>query len=45
MQKGFFCFTVKRKKTLKEEEKYDGYQVFVITEFDLTEKQVIESYS
>jgi transposase len=39
-----FCFTVKRKKTFKEAEKYDGYQVFVTTEFDLTEKQVVESY-
>jgi transposase len=39
-----FCFTVKRKKIFKEAEKYDGYQVFVTTEFDLTEKQVVESY-
>jgi transposase len=39
-----FCFTVKRTKLLKENEKYDGYQIFVTTEFDLTEKQVVESY-
>jgi transposase len=39
-----FCFTVKRNKIFKEAEKYDGYQVFVTTEFDLTEKQVVESY-
>ena len=25
-------------------EKYDGYQVFVTTEFDLNEKEVLESY-
>jgi hypothetical protein len=31
-------------KALTEADKYDGYQVFVTTEFDLSEKDVIESY-
>lgn len=39
-----FCFTVKRTKLFKDVEKYDGYQVFVTTEFDLSEKEVVESY-
>src|SRR3989337_512259 len=39
-----FGFTIERKKKLDELEKYDGYQVFVTTEFDLSEKEVIESY-
>jgi transposase len=39
-----FRFTVIRTKTLEDVEKYDGYQVFVTTEFDLTEKEVVESY-
>jgi len=39
-----FCFTFKRTKLFKENEKYDGYQIFVTTEFDLNEKQVVESY-
>lgn len=29
---------------MDELDKYDGYQVFVTTEFDLNEKEVIESY-
>ena len=37
-------FTVERKKILEDAEKYDGYQVFVTTELDLSEKEVIESY-
>jgi transposase len=39
-----FRFTVIRTKTLEDVERYDGYQVFVTTELDLTEKEVIESY-
>jgi transposase len=37
-------FTVTRKKALVEAEKYDGYQVFVTTETDMSEKDVIDSY-
>jgi transposase len=37
-------FTVRRKKALVEAEKYDGYQVFVTTEMDMSEKDVIDSY-
>lgn len=39
-----FCFTVKKTKLFEDVEKYDGYQVFVTTEFDLSEKEVVESY-
>ncbi|MFH0904396.1 MAG: IS1634 family transposase [Methanobacteriota archaeon] len=39
-----FSFTFERTKALDEVGKYDGYQVFVTTEFDLSEKVVIESY-
>ncbi|MFZ2410940.1 MAG: IS1634 family transposase [Candidatus Methanoperedens sp.] len=39
-----FGFTIKRTKLLDELDKYDGYQVFVTTEFDLNEKEVLESY-
>src|SRR5574341_82649 len=39
-----FGFTIERKKKLDELEKYDGYQIFLTTEFDLSEKDVIESY-
>jgi transposase len=39
-----FAFTIERTKTLDELDKYDGYQVFVTTEFDLNEKEVLESY-
>jgi transposase len=39
-----FGFTFEWTKTLAEADKYDGYQVFVTTEFDLSEKEVIESY-
>jgi transposase len=39
-----FSFTVERTKALAEAGKYDGYQVFVTTEFDLSEKDVVESY-
>ncbi|MDP2767977.1 MAG: IS1634 family transposase, partial [Candidatus Methanoperedens sp.] len=42
-KKGFY-FTVKRTKLFEDVEKYDGYQVFVTTEFDLSEKEVVESY-
>ncbi|HAW51352.1 MAG TPA: IS1634 family transposase [Flavobacteriales bacterium] len=37
-------FTITRKKALLEAEKYDGYQVFVTTETDMSEKDVIDSY-
>jgi transposase len=37
-------FTVMRKKALLEAEKYDGYQVFVTTEADMSEKDVVDSY-
>lgn len=39
-----FGFTFEWTKALAEADKYDGYQVFVTTEFDLSEKEVIESY-
>ncbi len=39
-----FAFTIERTKPLDELDKYDGYQVFVTTEFDLNEKEVLESY-
>lgn len=39
-----FGFTFKRTKALAEADKYYGYQVFVTTEFDLSEKEIIESY-
>ncbi len=39
-----FGFTFEWTKALAEANKFDGYQVFVTTEFDLSEKEVIESY-
>lgn len=39
-----FGFSFEWTKALTEADKYDGYQVFVTTEFDLSEKEVIESY-
>jgi hypothetical protein len=39
-----FSFTIEKTKALDEVEKYDGYQVFVTTEFDFNEKEVLESY-
>ncbi len=39
-----FGFTIEKTNTLEEMGKYDGYQVFVTTEFDLSEKEVVESY-
>lgn len=39
-----FQFEVERTEALEEAERYDGYQVFVTTEMDLTEKEVVESY-
>ncbi|MDP2845796.1 MAG: IS1634 family transposase [Candidatus Methanoperedens sp.] len=39
-----FSFTIEKTKALDEVEKYDGYQVFVTTELDLSEKDVVESY-
>ena len=39
-----FTFTIEKTKSLDELDKYDGYQVFVTTEFDLNEKEVLESY-
>jgi transposase len=39
-----FSFTFEWTKTLTEADKYDGYQIFVTTEFDLSEKDVIDSY-
>jgi len=39
-----FSFTIERTRALKEVEKYDGYQIFVTTEHDLSEKEVVESY-
>lgn len=37
-------FTIKRLTNLDEVEEYDGYQVFVTTELDLSEIEIIESY-
>lgn len=39
-----FSFTFEWTKALAEDDNYDGYQLFVTTEFDLSEKEVIESY-
>ncbi len=39
-----FSFTIEKTKALDEVEKYDGYQVFVTIELDLSEKDVVESY-
>jgi transposase len=39
-----FSFAIERTKALEDAEKYDGYQVFVTTEHDLSEKEVVESY-
>ena len=37
-------FTMEKQKNLTDAEKYDGYQVFVTTEIDLSEIEIIESY-
>jgi len=37
-------FTIKRLTNLDEVKEYDGYQVFVTTELDLSEMEIIESY-
>jgi transposase len=37
-------FTIKRLTNLDEVREYDGYQVFVTTELDLSEIEIIESY-
>lgn len=37
-------FTIKRLTDLDEVKEYDGYQVFVTTELDLSEIEIIESY-
>lgn len=37
-------FTMEKQKNLTDAEKYDGYQVFVTTELDLSELEIIESY-
>ena len=37
-------FTIKRLTNLDEVKEYDGYQVFVTTELDLSEIEIIESY-
>jgi len=37
-------FTMEKQKNLTDAEKYDGYQVFVTTELDLSEIEIIESY-
>ncbi|MCE8429442.1 MAG: transposase [Candidatus Methanoperedens sp.] len=35
---------MEKQKNLTDAEKYDGYQVFVTTELDLSEIEIIESY-
>jgi transposase len=37
-------FTIEKQQKLTDAEKYDGYQVFVTTELDLSEIEIIESY-
>jgi transposase len=37
-------FEVERTEALDEENQYDGYQIFVTTEMDLTEREIIDSY-
>jgi len=37
-------FTIEKLKKLDEVEQYDGYQVFVTTELDLSEIEIVESY-
>jgi len=39
-----FSFTIERTEALAEADKYDGYQVFVTTELNFSEKDVVESY-
>jgi len=39
-----FGFAVERTKAWFEAGKYEGYQIFVTTELDLSEKEVVESY-
>jgi len=39
-----FGFSMKRSNAFIDAKNYDGYQIFATTEFDLTEKDVVESY-
>jgi transposase len=43
-EEGSLKFVIERKKAFEDVKPYDGYQVFVTTEFDLSEKEVVESY-
>ena len=43
-EEGSLKFVIERKKAFDDVKPYDGYQVFVTTEFDLSEKEVVESY-
>jgi len=43
-EEGSLNFVIRRKKGFEDVKTYDGYQVFVTTEFDLSEREVVESY-
>ncbi|MCX6672174.1 MAG: transposase, partial [Methanothrix sp.] len=42
--KNGFGFSIKRSNAFIDAQNYDGYQIFATTEFDLTERDVVESY-
>ena len=44
VEEGSLNFVIRRKKGFEDVKTYDGYQVFVTTEFDLSEREVVESY-
>ncbi|MCJ7746720.1 MAG: IS1634 family transposase [Desulfobacterales bacterium] len=39
-----FGFEIERTESLQEAQRYDGYQIFVTTELDLSEREIVESY-
>lgn len=43
-EEGSLNFVIRRKKGFEDVKTYDGYQVFVTTEFDLSEREVVGSY-
>ena len=44
VEEGSLNFVIRRKKGFEDVKTYDGYQVFVTTEFDLSEMEVVKSY-
>jgi len=43
-EEGSLNFVIRRKKGFEDVKTYDGYQAFVTTEFDLSEREVVGSY-